>query len=181
MIQLAGGKGGLLFRRPRAGLPPFGFKHLQASCGLIGRVGQATHGRGEPRQGRHNTTDHGTKTRNIPSLAHRATREHRIMNELLTDQTTGWNTLCKQGFWPGARRERGGVSIRILNERATTPQAKRPFARRVAAILASAFVARQLQIPSDMLLPRASSEAKLAATECILSCGLVSNRKDTHA
>src|SRR5437667_12603074 len=52
------------------------------------------------------------------------------------------------------------------------PQAKRPFARRVAASLASGCVARQSQSASAMLLPRALPEAKLAATECILSHGL---------
>ena len=70
-----------------------------------------------------------------------------------------------KGFWPPARRERRAYPSVVCKERATTREAKRTAARRVAPKMAWGFVAPQSQIPADMLLRRASPQAILGATK----------------
>src|SRR5437870_2994147 len=70
-----------------------------------------------------------------------------------------------KGFWPPARRERRAYPSEVCKERATTREAKRAAARRVAPKMAWGFVAPQSQIATDMLLRRASPQAILGATQ----------------
>src|SRR2546430_17710633 len=77
------------------------------------------------------------------------------------------------GLPPGARCFRTGTRAYpsvVCKERATTREANRTAAPRVAPKMAWGFVALQSQIPADMLLRRASPQAILGAKIGRASC-----------
>ena len=76
-----------------------------------------------------------------------------------------WLVFRRQGFSPPARRERRAYPPAVCEERATTREAKRAAARRVAPKMAWGFVAPRSQIAADMLPRRASPQAILGATK----------------
>src|SRR6266545_1590172 len=76
-----------------------------------------------------------------------------------------WLVFRRQGFSPPARRERRAYPSAVCKERATTREAKRAAARRVAPKMAWGFVAPRSQIAADMLPRRASPQAILGATK----------------
>src|ERR1043166_5175232 len=76
-----------------------------------------------------------------------------------------WMVFRRQGFSPPARRERRAYPPAVCNGRATTREAKRPAARRVAPKMAWGFVGPRCQIAADMLPRRASLQAILGATK----------------
>src|SRR5262249_50439934 len=81
-----------------------------------------------------------------------------------SDVSHKWLALCRKGFWPPARRERRAYPSWVCKEQATTREAKRTAARRVAPKMAWGFVVPQSRIPADMLLRHASPQAILGAT-----------------
>src|SRR6266540_4332178 len=77
---------------------------------------------------------------------------------------------ASEGVYPG----------RYSTERATKPQGTTALARRVAALLACGFVAPRVTERcgyAPLLAPR--HKPKSPATNCVLSCGLVSNIEQT--
>src|SRR6266576_7267005 len=84
--------------------------------------------------------------------------------------------FAKSRFALGRGAREGVYPRRYSTERATKPQGKTALARRVAALLACGFVARRVTERcgyAPLLAPR--HKPKSQATNCVLSCGLVSN------
>src|SRR6266487_5243018 len=99
------------------------------------------------------------------------------LKSMLALLTRRWDRIqfAKSRF--GLRRgaSEGVYPQRYSAERATKPQAKPAFARRVAALLACGFVARRVTERcgyAPLLAP--SHKPKSPATNCVLSYGLVS-------
>jgi hypothetical protein len=67
----------------------------------------------------------------------------------------------REGFCLPVRSRARSIANVLRDERATKLEGKRTPARRVAAILAYAFVARQSKTAEGILLPRASAQAKI--------------------
>src|ERR1043166_8014328 len=73
--------------------------------------------------------------------------------------------VSQQGIFASREARAPGIPAAVCQERATTREAKRTAARRVAPKMAWGFVAPRSQIAADMLPRRASPQPILGATK----------------
>src|ERR1043166_2827489 len=78
--------------------------------------------------------------------------------------------VSQQGIFASREARAPGIPAAVCQERATTREAKRTVARRVAPKMAWGFVAPQSQIAADMLLRRASPQGHFGRNETPAIC-----------